>query len=242
MALNTLFPRQRELVNYDYFDIAEGVGYVVYYGLMGNNAEYILSTSNNIFSDEICSVLKDRPIPITFTKKFDLDFDITFNRPKNIKGLIFANVPIGMGSTVSTGDKSYTYYVVVKAVHYAGNGETILATGTSRQVSEVAFAQDSRQYSSFVATCKMNVTTLKHFKKGETLRFIVEGWFKTGEGTEQSENMMLGHDPKNRNFRYDQLPGNLNINFILGNEPDGGGTIFYQNTQMIFHVPYVLDI
>ena len=55
MALNTLFPRQREMINYDYFDIAEGVGYVIYFGLIGDNAENIISTSSSIYSENICS-------------------------------------------------------------------------------------------------------------------------------------------------------------------------------------------
>ena len=96
MALATLFPRARELVNYDYFDIAEGVGYVIYHGLMGDNGKYLISTTSSLFSEEICTVLPDESIPQTATKKFDLDFDLTFNRPKNIKGVISANIPLGM--------------------------------------------------------------------------------------------------------------------------------------------------
>ena len=37
----SLFKPQRELVNYDYFDIAEGVGYVIYFGAKGDNGNSV---------------------------------------------------------------------------------------------------------------------------------------------------------------------------------------------------------
>ena len=236
MALNTLFPRQRELVNYDYFDIAEGVGYVVYYGLVGDDGEYLIATNSNIYSEEICSYLFGGSITTSFTKKFDFDFDLMFNRPKNIKGVITANVPLGITGTSAS--KDYEMYVVVKVYHVNG-GETLLATGTSKTIS-VTLANAALAHASFIAACRCDVTTLKHFKKGETLRFTVEGWFKIS--TNDTANIYMCHDPKNRSFKNGAVPGLEDVTVQFANEESGGGTLTYQNTQMIFHVPFVLDI
>ena len=240
MALNTLFPRQRELVNYDYFDIAEGVGFVVYYGLKGDAGEFIVSTTSTIYSEEICSIVLDFTAAITFEKKFDLDFDLTFNRPKNIKGIITANIPIGIASQAAASTE-FEYYAVVKVYHFDGS-ETLLATGTSRVVNTGAIGLSIRAFSSMIAACRMDIATLKHFKKGETLRFTVEGWFRTSDGIAEKLNVFIGHDPKNRIYSTGNRPTEPNSNAQFGNEVLGGGTITYQNTQMIFHVPFVLDI
>lgn len=239
MALNTLFPRQRELVNYDYFDIAEGVGYVVYFGLQGDNGEYMTSTVSNIYSENIGTHIQQN-VDTTFIKHFDLDFDIQFNRPKNIKGKIFANIPIGMAA--ASGTKDFEYYAVVKAVHWDGSTETILATGTSKINVATNLDQAGKRYNSDVMVCLMNITTLKHFKKGETLRFIVEGWFKTTEAGATQTHIMICHDPKNREFRAGTRGGVVDEAGELANEIIAGGTVNFQATQMVFHVPFVLDI
>ncbi|MAH49114.1 hypothetical protein CMI37_25035 [Candidatus Pacearchaeota archaeon] len=238
MALNTLFPRQRELVNYDYFDIAEGVGYVVYFGLVGDAGENIVSTTSNIYSENICSILVSEGLSTSFVKKFNMDFDITYNRPKNIKGLIFANIPIGVAADDDTGT-NVEFYAICKAIHYDGSTETTLATGTSRTADVQQLRTSETSFGCMIAACKMNVTTLKHFKKGETLRFTVEGWFKLDAGS-NDEHLMICHDPKNRNFKTGAYIS-TNNELEFANEQDGGGTVIHESTQMIFHVPYVLD-
>ena len=86
-------PRGEALVNFDWTDIADGTGYVIYYGMRGDDGEYMTTPSNLIFSEEIVSKIQDQEITTSAVKYFDLDFDITFNVPKNIKGKIIANVP-----------------------------------------------------------------------------------------------------------------------------------------------------
>ncbi len=240
MALNTLFPRQKELVNYDYFDVAEGVGYVIYFGANADDGEYTISTTNQIYSESIATWLQDLTLTGSFVKRFDLDFDLTFNRPKNIKGVILVNVPIGVSSKDST-EKSIEYYAVVKVYHYDGSSETLLGTGTSQTITTGTFSTSTRSYSSMVALFKINVAALTHFKKGETLRFSVAGWFRMTSGSGLT-NIMITHDPKNREWKAGARADSANSQTELANEKSGGGTVFYQNTQMIFHVPFVLDI
>ena len=238
MALPSIFEKSRELVNYDYFDIAEGVGYTIYFGLKGDDGEFLVTTTSNLFSEEICSFLVDEGLTTTFVKKFDLDFDLKFNLPKNIKGKIYVNVPIGV-SADPTGSNT-KYFAVVIAKHFDGSTETTLATGTSRTVSQTVDVSTTA-HSSMMAVCKCDVTTQRHFKKDETLRFTVEGWFRTDSGTD-IKHLMIGHDPKNTEWRDGTRTGQLNTEMALANEPTGGGTVVFQNTQMAMHVPFVLDV
>ncbi|KKL07086.1 hypothetical protein LCGC14_2589570, partial [marine sediment metagenome] len=105
MSLNfgkQLFAPRGELIqSFDYFDIAEGLGYDVYYGSKGNDGEYLITTSV-IYSEDIVSFIEDQSVATSATKYFDLDFDIVFNQPKNVKGKVIANIPIGMAATTTT--------------------------------------------------------------------------------------------------------------------------------------------
>jgi len=240
MAIPSLFKPSRELVNYDYFDIAEGVGYVIYFGARGDNGEYIVSVTSQLNSEEICTSLENVTAATPEEKKFDLDFDITFNRPQNIKGIILANIPLGVSAQEDT-QKVIEYKAIVKAVHYDGSTETLLATGTSVTRSAPELRTTIKQFNSEVMLCRMDVATLKHFKKGETLRLTVEGWYRLASGS-GNVHEQIGHDPRNRPWQDGKRGGTVNVNNELANEAAGGGTLTYLNTQMIFHVPFVLDI
>ncbi|KKL90861.1 hypothetical protein LCGC14_1900460 [marine sediment metagenome] len=87
-----------------------------------------------------------------------------------------------------------------------------------------------------IAGCGSNV----HFKKGETLRLTVEGWFKTTEGVAKAAHLLIGHDPQNREYKQESIPENINAEIELANEENQ--TVSYQKTQMTFHVPFVLDL
>lgn len=244
MPAPSLFPPRREpLISYDYFDAAEGTGYDIYYGLKGDNGEYLTTTTNQVYSEEITTELL-QTVATTATKYFDLDFDITFNKPKNIKGKIFANIPMGMNDA-PTNQEDHEYYCIVKAVHYDGSTETILATGTSMTVSHAGsygFQNTGIVFSANIMVCVMNLTTQKHFKKGETLRFIVEGWYKCLEGTAKEATLQIAHDPQNRASQQGVTIPAAGIGTQFANEPSGGGTLTYQKTQMSFHVPFVIEI
>ena len=245
MSLNfgqNLFPARGELLtNFDYFDVAEGIGYNVYYGARGDNGEYIVVPTSTTYSEQLKTILTDQSVATTATRYFELKFDITFNLPRNIKGICLVNVPIGIAA-YDNNNYSFDYYCIVKAVHYDGSTETVLATGTSLTASE-SIQQDGRSYYSFTALLKPNISTLKHFKKGETLRFIVEGWYKCNEGSAQQAHLAIGHDPKNREDKGGDIHGATGVGYIvLANEPNSGGTLSYIPTQMAFHVPYVIDI
>ncbi len=240
-----LFPKGRgPIVSYDYFDLANGTGYDIYYGSKADNGEYLVTTTNNIYSEEICSFIENQSVATSATMYFNLDFDILFNLPRNIKGKLFANIPIGIAAKTSAAELDFEYYCIVKAIHVdLVNFETVLATGTSRTVTQsgivgIGFAETA--YSSMLAICIMD-SALTHFKKGEKLRFTVEGWYKCLEGGPQEANIMIGHDPRNREYRPGNRPGSAPNSARLANEFGGGGDVIYQATQMSFHIPFVID-
>ena len=190
-------PAEKAIASFDFVDLIDGTGYVTYFGMRGDNGENFITTSNLLFSEIMVSLLQNNTVTTTDTKKFDYDFDITFNAPRNIKGKLYANIPIGM-STTDDVDRDVNYYAKVIAKHFDGSTETTLATGTSVVIVEPAMRQTGVAFSSNVMLCVADITTLKHFKIDETLRLTVEGWFQATAGGSETMHLHLGHDPRNR--------------------------------------------
>lgn len=241
MTLPVKFRKQdeRALASFDFVDIASGTGYETYFGIKGDAAEHVM-TPIQIDSEEIASFIQDQSITLSFVKLFDLDFDIKFNLPRNIKGKLYASIPIGMAATTSETD-TFVYYASAIAKHFDGSTETTLATGTSREVTD-ALATGAKAFTSMNAFCICDITTLRHFKKDETLRVTVEGYFKTTEGAPTPAHVIIGHDPKNKNFKGGSSPENINAEIELANEVTGGGSVIYTPTQMAFQVPFRVDL
>lgn len=232
-------------VNYDFIDIADGTGYVVYYGSKGNSGSNLL-TPQIITSEETVSFLETETITSTFVKKFDIDFDVTFNVPKDIKGKVYCNIPIGVSAPAGATRKPIYFAAVgVKHVDVDGN-ETILASGATRHVNESGgIPAASRGHTSMVGLAICDVSGAEHFKKDETLRMTVEGWFSSTNASE-SAHLMIGHDPSNQEFvkgnraAYNEAEVNQLIEFK--NVDTTGKISGATSTQMQFQVPFVLDI
>lgn len=236
-------PSEPSIASYNYTDIASGIGYVVYYGAKGDNGEYFLTT-NKIYSEEIATFTEDTATTQTPTKWIDLDFDVTFNLPRNIKGDVIANIPMGCSADQAT---SYTekFYVIVKVIHYDGTTETEIGSGTSIETS-LSLATGGTAFAARTHLIKANIANIKHFKKGETLRLTVEGWFYNTAGT-VNVTTILGHDPMGRtlDFNNPEMPylgSGEPTEVRLANEVLGGGTVVDLTTEMIFHIPFIIDL
>ena len=239
MGLNfgqSLFPpRGERLVNYDYFDTANGVGYEIYYGSRGTSGAYIISPSI-FYSEEIKTNINADVVLDTYGKWLDMDFDLTYNLPRNIKGDVIVNVPIGVKGT-DDGDNRITFYAKVSVIHYDGTTETVLGTGQS--IPFVSETLPTPRANAFVTAVRVNIPNVTHFKKGDILRFTIEGYAKSTVGNPENIYFAIGHDPMNRN---DTLKERTSAPIkVLANYTDGT-TYTHISTQMIFHVPYVLDI
>ena len=173
MTIPTIFTPEveRQIVSYDYFDISNGIAYDIYYGTIGDDGTYIATTTNTTYSERIHTGVKET-ITATFVKWVgDLDFDITFNLPRNIKGDVLLNVPIGVHRATAVNP---FYYVTGEVLHVTALGaETSMGTGQSATFVVEDIGASPNDIWSDMALLKISVN-LKHFKKGEKLRLIWE--------------------------------------------------------------------
>jgi hypothetical protein len=231
-----MFPPRRELISYNYDDIADGTGYVTYYGALANDGTPITTTTPTVNSEWIKSVIQQN-VSTTLTQYFDYDFDITFNLPKNVKGDILVNVPLGIAAA-SASQLDFSFRAIVKAYHYDGSTETQLgstATGILYDASGLQNDNADDERASAVALLTISQSTIQHFKKGEILRITVEGWYKCDEVSAQTAFIGLAHDPANRadiNENPSVGGANSQLQIILDNQP----------TRLSINVPFVLDI
>jgi len=233
MSLNFgqgLFPQRGEiLANYNYTDIAEGIGYQVYYGLKANTDEYIISPSPYVKSEVIA--YGATMSSTSYTKEIDLTFDITFNKPKTVQGNIIACVPVGVFCYSTLNNPYYVNgYAKIRCYHYNGSAETQIGSEeTGNVVTADVNNGDSGQ--AIMTVAKFATSGKKHFKAGETLRFDIEGWYLY-DGTFSTKTGYIGMSPSNESWGY------IDDGFT---SPDIGDPKSYC-TQLTFHVPFVLDI
>ena len=241
----------KRIISYNFYDIADGIGYKSYYGATANNGTHVL-VPNKINSESITTQLKETQLSTyDYIKKFDLDFDLTFSVPKNIRGDCYIGVPMGVRSRFGS-VRQIGYYVTVNVYHYDGSTETLIGTGTSKVIASRVITSDANENSNDANNflIKAEIATIKHFKPGETLRFTIEGYFKILTGAEGYGNydVAIGHDPRNRENHH-LHEGDSRV-IILGNGnvtplTDVNSTYYLQgikwryiSTQMEFMVPF----
>jgi len=247
LAFSGATPQGRDFnVNYNYFDIAEGTGYVIYYGARDQNAglgtETFTTTSREIMSGEPVRVFYANATT-SYVSYIDEDYKITFNMPKNIKGNILINVPIGL-SAVGAIQYDFHYYAAVSAWKKVGAVETQIGgyetTIITHQTGTNGIASNIKSCGALTGLAEIEAP-LTHFKKGEQLMFTISAIVKTTEAANKFVYVMLGADPSNRPWGQLHTPA-PEFTAEFANEPVGGGTITYADTRMAFHVPFVLDI
>jgi len=193
MVLNFGLPQSqgRNIASYDWTDLAEGTGAVVYYGAKISGS-YILR-ANAIYSDQVATTSVQIDDETDFTQTHDIDFDLEFNLSKDISGKGIVMVPIGR--KVLT-DKSFEQFVVVRFRKVDATGEHELALEQSRTLGNNDFKITSLGIATSYVTVAVDIPKT-HFKKGENLRITVEHWGRclTGDGNSYQG---FGHDPANR--------------------------------------------
>jgi len=238
MTLNfgeNLFPPRWEMfVNYDYYDISEGVGYRLYYATISNGSETIL-TPNIVYSDCIHYPINNTAGRIDIgsggSYRFDEDFDVTFNMQKVIKGRLFASVPIGLYKENTNGVENVLMYATIEIFHYDGTTETSLGSASSRSFRKKEFSPGTAVSSRAMVMIDVAKT---NFKKGETLRINVKGFYQAAGGTAKSCHVGMGTDPAGR---VDALEHN---NFA--SDYDYPIIDTDNSTQSVFHIPFQLDL
>lgn len=217
IPINFPLPPESAIVSYDYTDISEGTGVVVFDGYHHKettNDKYGL-TINPIFSNNVWTSAN---APADYAKIIDLDFDLPFNTPKRIRGKVKINCSVGIAT--ASGDFSANFYVIGRIRKWDGSTETELFNAQSETKSV--------GYATWKILCfEIDCSTITNFKAGETLRATIEVWADNTSGG--SSVIYIAHDPKNRVDAYTWILG------VAALQPP-------VNSQLIFHIPFVLDL
>jgi len=232
MGLNfgqNLFPARGEIIqSYDYYDIAEGRGYEIFYPTKGASGATMVVNSSSIRAENPHT---SRYITLSnaFAKEIDENFDITFNNPKNVKGHIFVNVPYGTYNPSPTGGNiDVAGQLKSRAIHYDGTTETEIASSATF-MAELDVGEEGFSYD--LGLMNLDVNTLQHFKKGETLRINIQGYFMSDN--KDNSNIGIMHDPSDSEDRT--------LEYEWGSKDYKVGTIGTP-TRAEIHVPFKLDI
>ena len=178
------------IATFDFQDVAEGTGVIVFLGSdTDDNGTVTYQLSRNaLYSQNIMTVGSGTS---GVEKILDVDFDVTFNFPKDVKGKVIANIPLVIGNdvTVLLGGSAY---IVVQVRKWDGSTESDIASNTKSETSPAVGSGDTLQLMFNVEVD----TPLTHFAAGETLRITVEGW----AAVQNANGLQMGlmHDPKNR--------------------------------------------
>lgn len=182
-----------QLVNYSFVDIAAGTGYATYYAGTASGAN-VLSNNNFPSNDINTNALISSSNVSGRTKIIDLDFDVLFNLPQDIRGDAIVEIPMGLH--IVAGSANSSYYVNCKIRKWDGTTETDIASGTTKDWYCTTNDVGAGKYS--MRTAKI-IVPHTHFKKGEYLRLTVEGWAKSA--TINVVRAVVAHDPLNRSFQ-----------------------------------------
>jgi hypothetical protein len=214
MALNTIFRDQggEKLATYDFYDLAEGTGIVKFYGYCvdtgtGTKA-YRLTTNSSMFSTS--GATSDNNYGKTqwnvaggASGNQEVNFDITFNKPQNIKGKVQLVVQTSLHNVNPNG----TMYIKATLYKYDGSTETAI----SSQITSETINQTTGGTPFFVL--EIPLTALTHFKKGETLRVEVIMYYALSAS---STYFILYHSPCGQTAKTDQTDKFiLNVPFVI---------------------------
>jgi hypothetical protein len=219
MPINIPIPGESAIASYNYTDISEGTGIVVFYGYT-HKEDVTLSYAliqNTVYSNDCYT--GGAATDAAFTKKYDLDFDVKFNMPKRMKGKLTATFTLDPTSDGGVG--TVAAYAIIKARKWDGSAETEIANSQSATVTCTA-----AQANYFTLNTMVDISSIVNFKKGETLRITVEIWAKKVAGN--GGTVYLLHDPKNR------------VDAVVMPPINAGGAPL--TSQLIFYVPFVLDL
>lgn len=182
------------LPTYNFVDIIAGTGYVNFYA--GNTVDIYSLSNFTFYSETVSTATGAMPGPSAATKLLDIDFDVVLNRPLDIKGLGIVNVPIALQNAHV--DASGYGYVIVTLRRVTGGVESDIVTNTSSAFYSTAGSVTT--YKMF--SLDLNITSVNHYKIGDTLRLTVEFW---GEMNHAGGTLygFLGNDPLNRSAGWD---------------------------------------
>jgi len=180
---------EKTLANFDFYDIASGTGYILFYaGKAGNSwtpklTTYKYITDTSVFTS-IYAYTEGTTTNAAATKVIDLDFDALVSRPLTLRGVAVLSVP----TASNNGEASNCIcYVVVRIRKWNGSTET-----------EIALSDDSAKIGgaaglTYLAKSVTIVVPETIINAGEYLRVTIEGWLASTSAT--NGRMRIAHNP-----------------------------------------------
>ena len=191
------------LVNYDYTDILNNVGYVVLNGLCDTASDYFLS--------RLAVASKTYLTTSAPTGSTEKNFDFEFPNSQHIKGNLFITYTMKHVANLI-----HNSTLAFRIIHYDGTTETEVAA----QQSVIITAASGTFYER--GTFRFAVD--KIFRKGDILR--IEAIMSTNSVSPSTDLCGLFHDGENRNFGQVSPAGTAtNSNLIIQVPFDLGGKI-----------------
>lgn len=217
-------PSGSQLVNYNYVDVADGKGIIVFYGASTNSdgvtindfssGAYALTTSPIYSNDIVAKHLATTVAAGNIEKQQDVDFDATFNLPRVIDGTAY--IIVGHGVDNNDAGDSITNFMQARIKHVtAGGTETELAVASGAGIITVGSTTDSQ-----TVCLKLDVPNTE-FAAGQTLRVTMEQWIENIAAT--GSFISFGMDPQAR----------ADPNSIISAS---------DLTKLECHIPFVFDI
>src|SRR3990167_5855674 len=182
---------ERGIASYDFFDIASGIGYSTFYAAETASGVYVL-TDNLLYSHRVeRNAFHTAAATYGASAALYLNFDASFNLPRQMRGDILVNLPLGLCSAFSS--EVYYYFPEVFIWQISGDNQTLLGStsGAIRQTPSIASGTYDYDYNAL----KINVDRTK-LKKDDKLRVRAAIWTRSNSGNNAEG--FIGHDPNNR--------------------------------------------
>lgn len=198
MGIDGPFQNQPEAIaTFNFEDIVSGTGIILLYA--GTTVDKNVLSNFVFYSNKVAEAAVATGATSTYTKKFDVDFDVTINKTLELQGTAIVTVPIKVTNVAGGGASSSAYAVAIlkkeDVTIVTNTGVTsgvVLATATDRGWGvEIAYGSP---------TIDLVIPAGTTFKVGDTLRLTVEIWAK---GTSTDGTVTFAHDPQDRTQDWD---------------------------------------
>lgn len=185
---------EKAIASYDYTDIAEGTGTVIYY-LTKTAQDSVTSgalVSNTPYSQAVMTLTQQACPQNVYVLVHDEDFDLKFNLPKVIKGKCTINIAEGQREENDDAYRSYIHAYLEKVSNGTATSLVDASGGTL-----IGQAGGAGTYTYNVDAIEVDIPKT-HFKKGDMLRLTVKQWATCHNTSGNNAQIFFGHDPKNR--------------------------------------------
>lgn len=182
-----------KLVNYDFTNIIEGVGYINYYvgtALDSAAAEQDINSSETFYSNTIeIQTLTTGALDSAFVLVAESNYDGNpFTIQQTVGGVAIGQISLNVEGNAT---RWVDAYLIMKLIKVSGAVETVIGEGRTSTVRGTAGSSEDGTY-----TLELLLTDTQ-MNKGDLLRISVEGWSQV-EQTGLNGYITWGQDPTNR--------------------------------------------